>query len=105
MINIAKIIPIFMVREFVRSKKHIDIKPRNRKNPHASKRLKAPVANGRPTVLETNLSILWSLISFITQPHDLTKIDPIITISKSVILISSIVPAKSKPRIAGHKRR
>ena len=47
-----------MVSGFVRSNKNIDINPRNRKKTHASDRLKAPVANGRPTVLETNLSIL-----------------------------------------------
>ena len=50
------------------------------KNTQASMIVTEPVANGLPTVRATNLSILKSLISFITQPHDLTSTDPIITI-------------------------
>ena len=60
--------------------KEIDKTAKIIKNIQASVMVTEPVANGLPTVRVTNLSILKSLISFITQPHDLTTIDPIITI-------------------------
>ena len=49
---------ILKVNEFVSKSNKIDNNPKTIKNIHASKIVNAPVANGRPAVLETNLSIL-----------------------------------------------
>ena len=79
-INSAKNIEILTVKELVNISNEVDKIPNNIKNNHASIMEIEPFARGLFKVLDTCLSILESLISFITQPHDLTNIEPIITI-------------------------
>ena len=77
-----------------------------KKNNQASFRVISPVTRGLSFVLATNLSNLWSLISFITQPQDLTKIEPVKTIRK---LFTSMKLDSSTPSIRpindGHNKR
>ena len=65
------------------------------KNNHASFKEIEPDARGLLNVRSTSLSILWSLISLITHPHDLTKIEPIITIKKFPNSSSEFIPANT----------
>ena len=69
-----------MVRYGVNVRRYKEHKPRKIKNNQASFKLIAPFAIGLLAVRLTNLSSLWSLISLIIQPHDLTNTAPIKTI-------------------------
>ena len=79
-INSAKNKEILTVSVLVNISKETDKMLNIIKNDHASIIEIEPFASGLFRVLSTCLSIFESLISFITQPQDLTKIDPIITI-------------------------
>ena len=78
--KIAKNRDIFIVRGFVNISKAIERSPKIIKKIQASIIESEPTTNGLLEVLAIYLSILKSLISLITQPHDLTRTEPIITI-------------------------
>lgn len=106
MIKTAIIIEIYKVILGTNIKRPKHAAAVKKKNIHASFRLISPEARGLSFVLATNLSNLWSLISLITQPQDLTKIEPIRTIRKpfSSKRFDSNIPS-IRPINDGHNNR
>ena len=104
-INVAKNIDILIDSGLVNIKRQSDSRPKTKKNTHASKTFNAPIARGLPAVLWTSLSILKSLISLITHPHERTSTEPSMTTNIFLKLRLEFKLAKKSPKSNGHNRR